>query len=161
MTIDVNVKATNDDFLDEIDEIIEDTMVQIFFLQPEDETLPEPPHRPQGIRLPHRQILHRRPARRRKSPTSTFVSPCSTRPTCGASLSSTPILAKPSGPPLPSFPTVARKRGSSSSMSSTPPPRWYRPLPTSSFSTARSAGGAAPRSVRQTHSAICRLRSSL
>jgi len=36
MTIDVNVKATNDDFLDEIDEIIEDTMVQMFFLQPED-----------------------------------------------------------------------------------------------------------------------------
>ncbi|WP_345969264.1 hypothetical protein WCX72_07800 [Sulfurimonas sp. HSL1-6] len=37
MTIDVNVKATNEDFLDDIDEIIEDTMVQIFFLQPEDE----------------------------------------------------------------------------------------------------------------------------
>jgi hypothetical protein len=37
MTIDVNVKATNDDFLDEIDEIIEDTMIQMFFLQPEDE----------------------------------------------------------------------------------------------------------------------------
>ena len=36
MTIDVNVKATNDDFLDEIDEIIEDTMIQMFFLQPED-----------------------------------------------------------------------------------------------------------------------------
>jgi len=36
MTIDVNVKATDEDFLDEIDEIIEDTMVQMFFLQPED-----------------------------------------------------------------------------------------------------------------------------
>lgn len=35
MTIDVNLKATDDDFLDEIDEIIEDTMVQMFFLQPE------------------------------------------------------------------------------------------------------------------------------
>ena len=37
MTIDVNVKTANDDFLDEIDEIIEDTMIQMFFLQPEDE----------------------------------------------------------------------------------------------------------------------------
>ena len=37
MTIDVNVKATNDDFLDEIDEIIEDTMIQMFFLQPGNE----------------------------------------------------------------------------------------------------------------------------
>jgi len=36
MTIDVNVQTTNDDFLDEIDEIIEDTMVQMFFLQPRD-----------------------------------------------------------------------------------------------------------------------------
>lgn len=36
MTIDVNVKRTDEDFLDEIDEIIEDTMVQMFFLQPED-----------------------------------------------------------------------------------------------------------------------------
>lgn len=36
MTIDVNLKATDDDFLDEIDEIIEDTMVQMFFLQPSD-----------------------------------------------------------------------------------------------------------------------------
>ena len=37
MTIDVNVKATTDDFLDDIDEIIEETMIQMFFLQPEDE----------------------------------------------------------------------------------------------------------------------------
>lgn len=37
MTIDVNVKATNDEFLEDIDEIIEDTMVQMFFLQPTDE----------------------------------------------------------------------------------------------------------------------------
>ena len=36
MTIDVNVKAADADFLEEIDEIIEDTMVQMFFLQPED-----------------------------------------------------------------------------------------------------------------------------
>jgi len=37
MTIDVNVQTTNEDFLEEIDEIIEDTMVQMFFLQPRDE----------------------------------------------------------------------------------------------------------------------------
>jgi len=37
MTIDVNVKTTTDDFLDDIDEIIEETMIQMFFLQPEDE----------------------------------------------------------------------------------------------------------------------------
>jgi hypothetical protein len=36
MTIDVNVQSTDDAFLDEIDEIIEDTMVQMFFLQPRD-----------------------------------------------------------------------------------------------------------------------------
>ena len=36
MTIDVNVQKTTEDFLEDIDEIIEDTMVQIFFLQPRD-----------------------------------------------------------------------------------------------------------------------------
>ena len=36
MTIDVNVKKSDDAFLDDIDEIIEDTMVQMFFLQPDD-----------------------------------------------------------------------------------------------------------------------------
>ncbi|MDM5270802.1 hypothetical protein PGH07_01270 [Sulfurovum sp. zt1-1] len=37
MTIDVNVEYTTEDFLDEIDEIIEDTMIQMFFLQPKNE----------------------------------------------------------------------------------------------------------------------------
>lgn len=36
MTIDVNVTAIDDDFREEIDEIIEDTMVQMFFLHPQD-----------------------------------------------------------------------------------------------------------------------------
>lgn len=34
MTIDVNVKQLDDEFLDDIDEIIEDTMVQIFIVHP-------------------------------------------------------------------------------------------------------------------------------
>jgi hypothetical protein len=37
MTIDVNVENTTKDFLEEIDEIIEDTMIQMFFLQPKNE----------------------------------------------------------------------------------------------------------------------------
>lgn len=37
MTIDVNVEYTTEDFLEEIDEIIEDTMIQMFFLQPKNE----------------------------------------------------------------------------------------------------------------------------
>jgi len=36
MTVDVNVLYTDEDFLDDIDEIIEDTMVEMFFLQPAD-----------------------------------------------------------------------------------------------------------------------------
>lgn len=36
MTVDVNVRAADEAFLDNIDEIIEDTMVQIFILQPRD-----------------------------------------------------------------------------------------------------------------------------
>jgi len=36
MTVDVNIHTADDAFLDDIDEIIEDTMVQMFFLQPED-----------------------------------------------------------------------------------------------------------------------------
>lgn len=36
MTIDVNVQKIDEDFLEEIDEIMEDTMVQMFFLQPRD-----------------------------------------------------------------------------------------------------------------------------
>ncbi|WP_345980460.1 hypothetical protein [Sulfurimonas sp. HSL3-2] len=36
MTIDINVKETTEEFLDDIDEIIEDTMIQMFFLQPKD-----------------------------------------------------------------------------------------------------------------------------
>ncbi len=36
MTVDVNVRFVDDAFLDEIDEIIEETMVQIFILQPRD-----------------------------------------------------------------------------------------------------------------------------
>jgi len=37
MTIDVNVEHTTEAFLEEIDEIIEDTMIQMFFLQPTNE----------------------------------------------------------------------------------------------------------------------------
>lgn len=36
MTIDVNVQSADEAFLEDIDEIIEDTMVQIFVLQPKD-----------------------------------------------------------------------------------------------------------------------------
>lgn len=36
MTIDANVRYTDEAFLEDIDEIIEDTMIQMFFLQPED-----------------------------------------------------------------------------------------------------------------------------
>jgi hypothetical protein len=38
MTIDVNVLEANEEFLDDIDEIIEDTMVQIFVLRADNET---------------------------------------------------------------------------------------------------------------------------
>lgn len=37
MTIDVNLEKTTEDFLEDIDEIIEDTMIQMFFLQPKNE----------------------------------------------------------------------------------------------------------------------------
>ena len=64
MTIDVNVKQLDNEFLEEIDEIIEDTMVQIFIVHP---STPEEIESVKDESMQHNSIFYTVPYRLRES----------------------------------------------------------------------------------------------